>query len=146
MTLILLVIPRGPFISPHLEPASHLYKELWGKGLDSITDKLPGRQGAYVSRSHVASLRLRDLGFNEEALLVRNEYVTTLKTLADESTSIHCEGTVVAGQKGAGTSFSLFVITLLGPYKYYHLRKVLFSVLHPLAPLVQWTAHSVSNI
>jgi hypothetical protein len=147
MALILLVIPRGPFIIPQLEPARHLYKELWGKGLDSITEKVPDCQETYVSCSHVTSLRLHDLGFNEEALLVRNEYVTSLKTLVDMST--RSEGVtrvVVTGQRGAGTSFSLFVITLLRPHKYYHLRKVLFSVLHPLVPLVQWTAHSVTNI
>jgi hypothetical protein len=71
MLLILLEIHRGPIIiSPHLEPARHLHKELWGKDIHSILNKVPGRQETYVSCSHVTSLQLRDLGFNEEALLV----------------------------------------------------------------------------
>ena len=109
MTLILLGIRRCLF-SPHLGPARHLYKELWENDLNLTLDKVPGRQQTYVSRSHVTSLRLRDLGFNEEALLVRNEYVTALKTLVDMST--WCESVVITGQRGAGMLFLLFVIGL----------------------------------
>lgn len=106
MTLVLLVTRRGPYIiSPSLEPARHLHEKLWGKDLDLTLDKVPGRRETYVSRSHVTSLRLRDLGFDEEALLVRNEYVATLKILVDMSTG-H-EGVVIIGQRGAGTSFSV---------------------------------------
>ena len=137
MLLILLEIHRRPIIrwNPHLEPAEHLHKELWGKDIHSILNKVPGRQETYVSCSHVTSLQLRDLGFNEEALLVRKEYTTALMALTDMSTSY--EGVVVTGQRGAGMSLLLFVITLLGAFKYYFLRKVMFFVLHPLAPLVQ---------
>jgi len=118
MVLILLGIRRCPFtFYPYIEPARHLHRELWGEDIHSTLDKVPGRQETYVSRSHVTSLRLRDLGFNEEALLVRNEYITALKTLEDMST--RCEGVVVTGQRGAGTSFLLFVITLLRAHKYY---------------------------
>jgi hypothetical protein len=74
---------------------------------------------------------------------VRNEYVTALKTLADMST--WCESVVITGQRGAGMLFLLFVIALLGAYKYFKPRKVLLSILHPLAPLVQRKAHSTSD-
>jgi len=116
--LILLGIRRCPYtFSPHIGPARHLHRELWGEDIHSTLDKVPGHHETYVSRSHVTSLRLRDLGFNEEALLVRNEYITALKTLEDMST--RCEGVVVTGQRGAGTSFLLFVNTLLRAHKYY---------------------------
>ena len=142
MTSILLGFRRAPIIiSLHLEPARHLHQELWETDLHSTFDKVPGRRETYVSRSRVTSLQLHGLGFDEEALLVRNEYVTALKTLGDMSTTR--EGVVITGQRGAGTLCSLFV---LGPYKYYYLRKVLFPFVRPHAPLVQRKAHSITNI
>ena len=75
---------------------------MWQCDLDRIEIVVPGRASLkYIPKNVLDNLQLRNLGYNEEILLVRKEYTTVLKKLNKRPDN--GGGIVITGQPGIGT-------------------------------------------
>jgi hypothetical protein len=87
-----------------LEAAHLVYYEFWGKPLDellhSVTDC--GGNFKYFTEEQINTLRLRDLLYTGDALLVRDEYEVSYKALCSYKEDSLIWGVVVTGQPGIG--------------------------------------------
>jgi hypothetical protein len=68
----------------------------------------------YLPKTEVDSLELRALGYSENVLLVRKEYLTTMNILNTKSWK-PCggRGVVIIGQSGIGKKLSQITVMLL---------------------------------
>ena len=92
--------------------AKWLYLELWGKDLGSILEQVPDCSEKYVSRTKITQLHLDKLGYRENALLIREEYITAIDML--EGPFQPHNAVVITGQPGIGvlcTSFKPIFLT-----------------------------------
>lgn len=65
--------------------------------------QLPGHVEKYIPNTEVEHLCLQYLGYKEDALLIRKEYITTIqKVEMRQKGSAHPGGTVITGQPGIG--------------------------------------------
>jgi hypothetical protein len=108
ISVLVQVLPPPPTLHPtvilRLSVARHLYQALWGNGrLDTLLEQVPGRPEKYLSESQVSDLQLEELGYTSKALLVREEYETTLKTFEISHAGHRHGGVAVVGQPGIGT-------------------------------------------
>jgi hypothetical protein len=60
----------------------------------------------YLPPNEVDNLQLRELGCDADAILIREEYTFTSKTLEDRRANMG--GTVVTGQPGIGTTIRVY--------------------------------------
>lgn len=80
---------------------------MWGKDLEDITEDITPNVTRtssdslkYIPRDKVNMLRLRDLGCDAGAILIRDEYRLAVGRLKDRRANIG--GAVVTGQPGIG--------------------------------------------
>ena len=91
-----------------------LHQVMWGRDLDGMLLDVPNGRGLrYIPETQVNELELQDLGYNEKALLVRQEYISAFDQLTSMSLNDTSGGVIVTGQPGIGANSSLLMITLL---------------------------------
>lgn len=98
--------PGPPYLAV-LTTARLLHSWLWGKHINSVLDQVSDCPELYLSQTKVRDLQLSNLGYTEEALLVREEYITAVNLL--EGPFRGFQGVVITGQPGIG----MFTIVLL---------------------------------
>jgi hypothetical protein len=91
--------------------------ELWGKDLSSILEQVPDCSEKYVSQTKIAQLQLNKLGYCENALLIREEYITAINML--EGPFQPFNAVVITGQPGIGVLCSSFL-----SFPHYHLNMI----------------------
>jgi len=120
--------------------AKWLHLELWGKGLSSILEQVPDCSEKYVSQTKMAQLHLNKLGYRENALLIREEYITAIDIL--EGPFEPFDAVVITGQPGIGVlRSSSKTIFPTSPSEYDQHRKVMLSLLCSIASPMQWKVY-----
>jgi hypothetical protein len=119
--------------------AKWLHLEPWGKDLSSILEQVPDCSEKYVSQTKIAQLRLNELGYREDALLIREEYITAIDMLEGPFQSY--DAVVITGQPGIGVLRKPIFPTGTSPSEYDHYRKVMLSLLCFIASSMQWKAY-----
>lgn len=99
-----------------LNAAYIVYYKFWAKSLNAILRSVPKHhQLKYLTREQVIELKLTNLQYDEEVLLVRHEYKTACKAIwLDKTQTVMGSrkgGVIVTGQPGAGMHFSPAVIS-----------------------------------
>src|SRR5712672_69881 len=129
---------------PMATSATSLYRELWGKDLDTIIEVKADPPLKFVSVDWVKKLHLQELNFNEKALLVRAEFISAIPML-DEICKTK-KGVVVTGQPGIGKWFSpMFAFLTQASNRNYWSRKILLLVLPSSIPVKQENAYGTPN-
>ena len=91
-----------------------LHQVMWGRDLKEMLLDVPDCGGLrYIPEIQVNKLGLRDLGYGEKALLIRQEYTAALHQLTSMSLNDTSGGVIVTGQPGIGADSLLIAITLL---------------------------------
>ena len=91
-----------------------LHQVMWGRDLKEMLLDVPDCGGLrYIPETQVNKLGLRDLGYGEKALLIRQEYTAALHQLTSMSLNDTSGGVIVTGQPGIGADSLLIAITLL---------------------------------
>jgi hypothetical protein len=90
-----------------LEAAHLVYYEFWGRNINEILQPVPGHGDLkYLTTQQIDFIGLREhLCFNEEVLLIREEYklaYTELKSDEENHLKERSGGIVVTGQPGIG--------------------------------------------
>jgi len=79
---------------------------MWGRPLNPRLKEISDGAGKvlkYVPATHIRDLELRHLGFPEDALLIRHEYITALEQLTSRSSDeARGDGVYVTGHPGIG--------------------------------------------
>ena len=76
--------------------------------LKDISDR-SGKVLKYVPATHIRDLGLRHLGFPEDVLLIRHEYISALEELTSRSSDqARGDGVYVTGHPGIGMAWSLY--------------------------------------
>lgn len=79
---------------------------MWRRPLDPRLKDFSDRTGKvlkYVPATHIRDLELRHLGFSEDALLIRHEYISALEELTSRSShQARGDGVYVTGNPGIG--------------------------------------------
>ena len=91
-----------------------MYAAFWKKSLDSILDDAPADDGGkvlkYVPAAALQKLQLGHMKYNEEVLLIREEFVPAFDTLESWwKCSQRGGGVVVTGQPGIGACYSFLL-------------------------------------
>ena len=85
---------------------------MWLKDLGKILLDVPGCKGLkYLPDTKVDDLQLHTLGYNEQVLLVRKEYLIALDALNMKSNT--GGGIVITGSSGIGMVHLLVMVVLL---------------------------------
>ena len=89
-----------------LQVAQKLHSTVWGRPLNAILNDITDSGGnilKYVSSAHIKDSELRHLGFPEDALLIRHEYIPALEDLTSQSLGqTRGDGVLVTGHSGIG--------------------------------------------
>ncbi|KAH9034727.1 hypothetical protein EDB85DRAFT_979997 [Lactarius pseudohatsudake] len=99
-------------MSNELQAAWHLYRVMWGQPLP-VAETVHGQQDklTYVPSERLRELGLKWLGFDEDVLLIRPEYITTFDSLDLGPSMQRRDSVVVIGHPGIGkTSFLYYVL------------------------------------
>jgi hypothetical protein len=86
---------------------------MWGKDLEKMLLDVPDCEGLkYLPKAQLDHLQIGFLGYPEQVLLIREEYIFAMNHLTSKSL---CEGggMVVTGQPGIGMESFPVMITLL---------------------------------
>jgi hypothetical protein len=97
------------------QAAQKLYSTLWQKDLGKILVDVPNnKELRYLPKSEVDNLELHSLGYFEDVLLIRKEYLTIMNVLNTKSWK-ECggHGVVIIGQPGIGKKLSQITVMLL---------------------------------
>jgi hypothetical protein len=85
-----------------LQAACKLYDIMWGKNLDDLLQDVPNTNDLkYLPKASVDDMQLKALGYREDVLLIRDEYLILFDELVIKSEH-GCKGVVVLGQPGIG--------------------------------------------
>jgi hypothetical protein len=97
------------------QAAERLYSALWQKDLGRMLMDVPNsKELKYLPKAEVDNLELRSLGYFENVLLVRKEYLTTMDILNTKSwKACGGHGVVIIGQSGIGKRLSQITVMLL---------------------------------
>ena len=79
-----------------------LFGKAWGFPVNSICRYIAGLE--YIPANELKNLELEFMGFREDALLIRQEYITALNKFNEWSSSQYglSGGVVVTGHPGSG--------------------------------------------
>ena len=101
---LILVATPPELARPFHQVGEKLYRVIWGKQLQEMLLDVPdGSDLKYMPQTWVNELGLRDLGYNEQFLLICREFIFAFDSLTLLSPDNTRGGVVVTGQPGIGT-------------------------------------------
>ncbi|KAH9035027.1 hypothetical protein EDB85DRAFT_951016 [Lactarius pseudohatsudake] len=96
-----------------LRAAHRMYNSFWGKSLNNLLQPVPDSNFQFLTEEQIDYLGLKThLFYNEDVLLIREEYTVAYPTLRSYKKNPGSGGVVVTGQPGIGKTCFLYYLLL----------------------------------